>query len=144
VVKAADAVVLLGRPDLEGLFQLRERAIELTQVVADPAKDGNPVTVVLTGEARSRAAALDQAEQMFAASGYPIEVAGFFARDEAAAQSLWSPTPVSRRLAKSELVSSASSLAQQLIGRWPQLLTEEPPATSSVQEPTHDQEAART
>jgi len=145
VVKAADAVVLLGRLDLEGLFQLRERAIELTQVVTDPAKDGNPVTVVLTGEAKHRAAALDQAEQMFAASGYPIEVAGFFARDEAAAQSLSSPAPVSRRLAKSALVTSARSLAQQLIGRWPQLLTQEPsPVAASAPEHTHDQEAART
>lgn len=144
VVKGADAVVLVGRHDLEGLFQLRERAIELTQVVADPAKDGNPVTVVLTGEARHRAAALDQAEQMFAASGYPIEVAGFFARDEVAASSLASPTPVSRRLNKSELVRSASSLADQLIGRWPQLLTVDPaPGAASAQAAPVDQEAAR-
>ena len=145
VVKAAAAVVLLGRPDLEGLFQLRERAIELTQVVTDPAKDGNPVTVVLTGQAKDRVAALAQAEQMFTASGYPIQVAGFFARDETAAQSLWSPAPVSRRLTKTGLVSCARSLAQELIGRWPQLLTQEPPpAALSTQEFTHDHQEART
>ena len=145
VVKAAAAVVLVGRHDLEGLFQLRERAIELTQVIADPAKDGNPVTVVLVGEVKHAAAALDQAEQMFTASGYPIQVAGFFARDEATAGQLSSPTPLGRRLAKSDLVRSATSLADQLIGRWPQLLTAEPaPEMSPALETPVDREAART
>ena len=51
------------------------------------------------------------AGQMLAAAGSPVPVTGFFAQDPAAAQRLWAGE-VNRKLAKSELISSARSLAE--------------------------------
>ena len=54
VAKAATAVLLVSGTDLEGLFHLRERAVELAQVLGDADRDARPVAIVVTGPAKRR------------------------------------------------------------------------------------------
>jgi hypothetical protein len=138
MARAATAVLLLARADLEGLFQLRERAGELAQLLGDVTREVNPVAVVVTGPPKQRAQALRQVTEMLTAAGSPVPVAGFFAHDPAAAAGLWQGQ-VTRRLAGSELVRSARDIAETVIGWWPQLAAPAaPPGLSDGEVPPVD------
>ena len=119
VAQAATSVLLVGNADAEGLFGLRDRAATLAHVLGDPARERPSVGVVVTDAPLHRGAAVKAAGQMLAAAGSPVPVAGFLAQDPAAAQRLWAGE-VNRKLAKSELISSARALAETVIGWWPQ------------------------
>jgi len=120
VAQAATAVLLVGHANAEGLFGLRDRAATLAHVLGDPGRERPSVAVVVTDSPAQRSTAVKAAGHMLAAAGSPVPVAGFFARDPAGAQRLWAGE-VNRKLAKSELISSARSLAETVIGWWPQL-----------------------
>jgi hypothetical protein len=120
VARAATAVLLVGRSDVEGLFGLRERAVELAHVLGDPDRERPSVAVVVTGAPDTRREALRSAEAMLAAAGSPVPVAGFFAQDPAGARALWAGQ-VTRRLAGGELIRSARSIAETVMGWWPAL-----------------------
>ena len=141
VAQAASAVLLVGHADAEGLFGLRDRAASLAHVLGDPDRERPSVAVVVTDAAAHRRTAVKAAGQMLAAAGSPVPVAGFFAQDPAAAQRLWAGE-VNRKLAKSELISSARSLAETLIGWWPQLAGQAEPAAASPAAPPADAAAA--
>ncbi len=127
VAKAATSVLLVGRADVEGLFGLRERAAAMVQVLGDPDRDRPSVAVVVTGPANTRKEALAAAGQMLTTVGSPVSVAGFFAVDPAGAKALWAGE-VTRKLAGSELIRSARSIAERVIAWWPQLAATPPPA----------------
>ena len=120
VAQAATAVLLVGHADAEGLFGLRDRAATLAHVLGDPDRERPSVAVVVTDAGAHRRTAVKAAGQMLAAAGSPVPVAGFFAQDPAGAERLWAGE-VNRKLARSELIGSARSLAETVIGWWPQL-----------------------
>ena len=127
VAQAATSVLLVGHADAEGLFGLRDRAATLAHVLGDPDRERPSVAVVVTDSPAHRRTAIKAAGEMLAAAGTPVPVAGFFAQDPAAAQRLWAGE-VNRKLAKSELISSARSLAETVIGWSPQLAVPAEPA----------------
>jgi len=127
VAQEATSVLLVGHCDAEGLFGLRDRAATLAHVLGDPDRERPSVAVVVTDSPAHRRTAVKAAGQMLAAAGSPVPVAGFLARDPAGAQRLWSGE-VTRKLAKSELIGSARSLAETVIGWWPQLAGRAAPA----------------
>ena len=137
VAQAASAVLLVGHADVEGLFGLRDRAASLAHVLGDPDRERPSVAVVVTDAPAQRRTAVKAAGQMLAAAGSPVPVAGFFAQDPAAAQRLWAGE-VNRKLAKSELLSSARSLTETLIGWWPQLAGQAEQATAPPAAPPAD------
>ena len=131
LARASTAVLLLARPDLPGLYHLRDRVGELAASLGDPSQDRHPVAVVVRARAGSAGrAALQQVRQVLAAAGSPVPVAGLFA-DDPAAITLLRQGVLSRRLLGSDLVRSAQALAATLIGWWPHLAAG-PAATSAA------------
>ena len=131
VARASTAVLLLARPDLAGLYHLRDRVAELAATMGDPALERSPVAVVVrtkTGSAAKDAVA--QVRQMLEAAGSPVPVAGVFADDPAGVAMLRVGQPTARLLA-SDLMRSGQSLAQTLQSWWPQLV--QPDAAPSPQ-----------
>jgi len=130
VAKVSSAVLLLARPDLEGLYRLRDRVTELAGALGDPSRDRSPVAVVVRarpgGEAK---AAVGQVRQLLEAAGSPIPVFGVFADDPDGVAGLRAGV-VSRRLLGSELVRSGHALVEAVLSWWPQLYV--PPAEPSA------------
>jgi len=118
---AAEAVLVVTRVDLESLARLRERVTELAATVGDPGRDRTPVGVVVTGPARHRAFATQQVRQVLLSIGSPVQVVGFWAQDPSGAQALWDGR-WTRRLAGSDLVRSARTVAESVLASWPSLL----------------------
>lgn len=118
---AAEAVLLVTRVDLEGLARLRERVAELTATVGDPARDRTPVGVVVTGPPRQRSFVFQQVRQVLLSIGSPVQVSGFWAQDAGGAQALWDGR-WTRRLAGSDLIRSARTVAESVLASWPSLL----------------------
>ena len=77
--------------------------------------------MVVTGRPRQRKEALAQARYLLDAVGSPIPVAGFLPDDPAGAEAL-ERGEVTRRLLGTELVRAARSLAETVLGWWPQLV----------------------
>ena len=118
VATASTAVLLLTRADLEGLFHLRDKVVELAGMVGPADGEKVRVGVVVTAPVKQRRAAVEQVEQVLASIGSPAPVLGCFAADPAAAQQLWAGV-VTRRLAGSDLVRSARSVAESVLTTWP-------------------------
>ena len=145
LAQAATVVVLLGRGDAEGLFGLRERAADLVQQLGDPARSPSSLAVVVTAPAGQAKTAVRSATQLFAAAGVPVPVAGFWAWDPPGAAGLWAGQ-VTRRVAGSDLIRSARTLAETILGWWPHLAIPDQPgaatqtateiATETVDSPT--------
>ena len=139
LAQAATVLLVLARPDPEGLYHLRERAAELAHDLGDISKARNPVGVVILAEIKQHRTVMDQVEQMFNAAGLPIPVAGWMADDRSAAAAL-REGELTRTLRSSALLRSVSELATSVPRLWPHLLT--PPASASEQ-PTPDGSDAR-
>ena len=130
VARASTAVLLLARPDLAGLYQLRERVGELAASLGDPAQERSPVAVVVRARAgASGRAAVEQVRQVLEAAGSPVPVAGLFAEDPAGI-ALLREGAVTRRLLGSDLVRSVQALTETVLGWWPQLLGDAGPAAA--------------
>jgi hypothetical protein len=89
VLRAADAVLLVARAELEQLAHLRER---LRRLVAGPDPELGPgaarrVGVVLVSADRARAVAT-RTEQLLRSSGLPVRVLGTLAEDSRGAARL--------------------------------------------------------
>lgn len=117
----AEAVLVVTRVDLEGLARLRERVAELAATVGDPSRERTPVGVVVTAPPRHRTFAVQQVRQVLLSIGSPVQVVGWLAQDPAGAQALWDGR-WSRRLAGSDLVRSARTVAESVLATWPALL----------------------
>lgn len=125
VAGAATVVLVVTRVDLEGLAHLRERVAELAATVGNPGQERTPVGVVVTGPPRNRNFAVQQVRQVLLSIGSPVQVVGFFAQDPAGARALWDGQ-VTRRLAGSDLMRSARSVAESVLTSWPALLPPRP------------------
>jgi len=121
VAKASVAVLLLTRPDLEGLYRLRDRITELAGTLGDPSRDRSPVAVVvLARPGREAKVAVGQVRQLLEAAGSPIDVLGVFADDPDGVAGLRAGV-LSRRLLGSELVRSGHVLLETALSWWPEL-----------------------
>lgn len=120
VAQAATAVLVLARPDPEGLYHLRERAAELAHDLGHDGPDRNPVAVVMLAEVKQRREVLAQAAYMLEAAGLPIPVAGWMAEDRPAVDALRAGE-VTRSLRDSPLLRSVAELAEAITHLWPQL-----------------------
>lgn len=122
LARASTALLLLARPDLAGLYHLRERVAELAALVGDPAQERTPVAVVVRARpGQPGRAAVGQVRQVLEAAGFPVPVAGVFAEDPAGA-ALLREGELSRRLLGGELVRSARALVDTVLGWWPELV----------------------
>lgn len=133
VAQASVAVLLLARPDLEGMYRLRDRITELAGILGDPSRDRSPVAVVVRARpGKDAKAAVSQVRQLLAAAGSPIDVLGVFADDPDGAAALRAGI-VSRRLLGSELVRSGQALVETVLSCWPELV--QPSTTAATQLP---------
>ena len=132
IAKASTVVLLLARPDLAGLYHLRDRVAELAATLGDPAAERNPVAVVVRAQAGNAGkASVGQVRQLLVAAGSPIPVVGLFA-DDPAGVALLRAGQLTRRLLGSELVRSGQALAETVLSCWPQLLPPEPTAATTA------------
>ena len=135
VARAATCVLLLGRATTEGLFGLRERAADLVHQLGDPTRERPSLAVVVTGPTSKRKPAVRSADEMLTAAGIPVPVLGFWAEDRAGAEGLWAGM-LTRRVAGSDLVRSARSIAEGVIQRYPHLVgAPEPVDAATSREP---------
>jgi hypothetical protein len=131
VAKAADVVVLIARPTLEGLFHLRDRVDALAHLLGDPSRDASSLVVVVRARPRHTREAVDTVGRLLEAAGLPIPVAGTISDDPEGADALWAGR-LDRRLTRSALVSSASAVAGQLLDWWPHLWNDSSQAAPDV------------
>lgn len=131
VAQQSTSVLLVTRVDLESLAHLRDRVAELAGSVGDPGRERSPVAVVVTGMPKARRFSVEQVRQVLASIGSPVPVLGFLAHDPVGAQGLWAGV-MTRRLAGSELVRSARSIAESVLATWPALI----PATTPEVDPS--------
>ena len=125
IARASTVLLLLARPDLAGLYHLRDRVAELAATYGDPAAERNPVAVVVRAPAgHAGKTAVGQVRQLLEAAGSPIPVVGMFSDDQAGI-GLLRAGQLSRRLLGSELVRSGQALAETVLSWWPQLLPPE-------------------
>jgi MinD-like ATPase involved in chromosome partitioning or flagellar assembly len=119
LAQAATAVLVLARPDPEGLYHLRERAAELAHDLGTE-REPNPVAVVMLADAKAHRAVLTQAERMLQAAGLPIPVAGWMAEDRAGVAALRAGE-ATRSLRSSALIRSVTDLSESVTGLWQRL-----------------------
>jgi hypothetical protein len=129
VAGQATAVLLVTRLGVEALYRVRDRAGELAARLGQGHHGRSPLAVVVVCPPRSHGAATRQVQQVLAVDGptSTIPVAGFVAEDPRGVEALWSAEP-SRRLLGTEVMRSVQSLAETLLGWWPQFHAG-PPAT---------------
>ncbi len=108
VIEQADAVVLLGRGELEDIAHLRERLRSLQSALRLGAIDATPTGIALVAPPNEHRGLAD-AEQLMASSGLPVRALGLVATDPRAADAL--RTESSRNVRRSVLVRSLSDLA---------------------------------
>ena len=122
IAKVSTVLLLLARPDLAGLYHLRDRVAELAATYGDLAAERNPVAVVVRAPAgHAGKTAVGQVRQLLDAAGSPIPIVGMFT-DDPAGVALLRAGQLSRRLLGSELIRSGQALAETVLSCWPQLL----------------------
>jgi hypothetical protein len=127
LVQASTAVLVVTRADLAGLYHLRDQVVELAALAGTGDGDRVRVGVVVTAAPKERRAAVEQVRQVLASIGSPAPVLGAVAFEPAGAQALWAGV-VTRRLAGSELVRSARSIAEAVLAAWPSLTAAQVPS----------------
>lgn len=108
---AADAVLFVTRPDLEGLFHLRER---LRWVLSEDRVRGatRPVQVVVVADERDRNS-LGDVQGVLHGADLPVDVLGAIAHDPKTATQLRYQV-TGRKVERSMLMRSAASIAKTL------------------------------
>ena len=135
LARASTAVLLLARPDLEGLYHLRDRVAELAGAVGDPSRDRNALAVVVRARAGAAGkAAVAQVRAVLESAGSPVPVLGLVAEDPTAVAAL-RDGQLTRRLLGSGLIRSTRSLTETLLGWWPQLAASSDRAAASASAP---------
>jgi hypothetical protein len=124
LVQAATVVLVLARPDVEGLYRVRHRVTELGHLLSGGDDAPGVAVAVLASRGQSRAA-VDHATRVLAASGSSAVVVGVVAVDPSGVGALHGRER-GRRLGRSPLVTSAAALADAMISRWPLLAGTEP------------------
>jgi hypothetical protein len=119
IVQAADAVVLLARPTVDGLYHLRDRVTELAYLLGDPARPDTRVMVGILVAPKQERNALAQVRMMLEAIGSPVQAAAV-SEDSRTVQALLSAR-LDRRADKMPLLTSAADLAEALFAAFPRL-----------------------
>lgn len=119
VAKQAAVTVLVARPTVEGLHRLRDRVLDLGLSLGTGEALPRVAVVVVAERSRSRES-LKTVRAVLAAASSPVPVAGVFAWDEKAVGLLRAGV-LTKPLVRSELVTSATAIVQQLQGLWPEL-----------------------
>jgi hypothetical protein len=124
IVQAADAVVLLARPTVDGLYHLRDRVTELTHLLENPgrghlARQGTRVMVAVLVGPRQEREALAEVRMMLEAIGSPAHSTAVSV-DPRMVQVLLGAR-LDRRAVKTPLLSSVTALAEGLVHAFPQL-----------------------
>lgn len=141
LARASTVVLLLVRPDLAGLYHLRDRVGELAGSLGQGELQRSPIAVVVRSRAGAPGrSAVAQVRQMLDAAGSPVPVAGVYAEDPAGI-ALLREGQLTRRLVGSDLLRSARGLAQTVLSWWPQLVTS-PSAEREPQKPAVPAHAA--
>jgi hypothetical protein len=129
LVQAANVVLVLARPTVEGLYRLRHRVIQLERLRGgqhDPTHDDSAgVAVAVLASRGQRRDGIEQATRLLRAAGSAAVVAGAVSFDPAGVAALYAARK-RRRLTRSALVASAAVLAETLVSRWPGLATARP------------------
>jgi hypothetical protein len=124
LLQAANVVLVLARPTVEGLYRLRHRVIQLEHARGgqhDPTHDDAAgVAVAVLASRGQRRGAIEQTTRVLRAAGLAATVAGAVSFDPAGVAALYA-SRTRRRLTGSALVASAAVLAEALVGRWPGL-----------------------
>jgi MinD-like ATPase involved in chromosome partitioning or flagellar assembly len=132
VAQAATVVLVVARATVEGLHHLRHRVTELAAAVGTADGVRSRLAVVMVCPSRGADTTVGQVRAVLDAAGLPVPVAGYVAEDPAAAAALWIG-PVTKSLARSELVRSAGTLAETLLAWWPELARSRPRSWSETQ-----------
>lgn len=127
VAAASTLVLLVGRAGPEGLYHLRERAAALALRLGQGLHGRSPLTVAVICPAKEHGARLRELQVHMGAEAVTaaIPIAGWIAEDPQGLQAL-RQGQLSKRLLGSDLIRSASSLAETLLAWWPQILTAGP------------------
>ena len=126
VAAAATAVLLVMRADTrEDLYHGRDRAGELAGRLGQGPHDRSPLAVAVVCPSRDGRRAVGEVRQVLAsqAATSTIPVLGFLAEDARGVAGLRAGE-LSRRLLGSELIRSARTLAETLLGWWPEFAAE--------------------
>lgn len=119
LARAAHVVLLVTRPNFEGLGHLRDRIEELTELVGDPHRSMTSVGVVVRTSSAGGGPDIARTKRLLDSIGSPAPVVGLFADDEAGARLLWDGR-AGKKLMKSRLVTSAAEIASEVRRVWPQ------------------------
>lgn len=143
---AATAVLLVTRAATrEDLYHLRERASELAGRLGQGPHGRSPLVVAVLCSSGETGSALAQVQQVLAsqATTSTVPVAGAIAHDRRAVEALRGMP--SRRLAGSDLLRSARTVAQTLIDWYPELVHDQIPgaAHTPVPDETHGRDGTR-
>ena len=111
VTLRADAVLVVVRPDIEGVAHLRSRLLQMRTSLRSDDPDGTPVFIAVATSYRDRDSA-KHLQQLLDADGIAAEVLGVVVRDPKAAQ-VFSSTRVGTTQ-RSMLSRSAAVLARRL------------------------------
>lgn len=112
VAMRADALLIVVRPDIEGVAHLRSRLKQLNSSLRSDDPDGTRVMVAVATSYRDRDSA-KHLQQLFDSEGVTVEVVGVLAHDPKAAQVLSSVRH--GNAAKSLLARSAAVIAERAI-----------------------------
>lgn len=113
VAMRADALLMVVRPDIEGVAHLRSRLLQVKSSLRTGDPDGTPVLVAVATTYRDRDSA-KHLQQLLDADGIAAEVIGVVAHDDRAAQVLSSTRVGTTK--RSLLARSATVLAERLAG----------------------------
>lgn len=113
VLQAADAVLMVVRPTIEGVAHLRDRLRGLSDQLRLGSLDGVPVGIALVASYRDTRSGPDL-QQLLDSEGLPAQVLGVLAEEPRSALAL--SRGGSPKLRKSLLVRSAAEIGSRLIG----------------------------
>jgi hypothetical protein len=125
MAKLATVTVLLARPDRGGMYRMRARAAELVSTLGEPSRTRGPLVVAIVCRSKDSKRALADAREVLNAARLPVPVAGYLADDPDTVEALYRGE-VTTRVVNSDLIASARTLAQTLIGWWPELASAPP------------------
>ena len=121
VARAAAALVLVTGADVESLYRLRERIGGMTRLVGTAGTTRSAVSIVVRAPAREQKTAVTQVRHLLESVGSPAQVVGALADDPPGAAGLYGGQ-LTRRVSGSELVRSATGIAETLLASYPDLV----------------------
>lgn len=114
LAQAADVLLLMTQPTLEGYFHVRARAQELLALVGE--RERSPVGVVVRAGRRHHEEVVGDVAKLLQAGGHPVT--GWFADDPGGVETLLAGADTAH-LRRTALMRSASDLTTRIQRAWP-------------------------